>query len=135
MTKLLNTLFFFLISSTAFAQDAAIPESGFMSWVPLIIIFAIFYFLLIRPQIKKDKDHKAMVSDLKIGNNVCTMSGIIGKIKKIDDKESLIFLEVSDGVIITILKASVSQVLEDKKVEKLTKKETGKKERKAKKKK
>ena len=125
MTKLINTLILFLIPSIALANgDASAPESGFMSFVPLIIIFVIFYFLLIRPQQKKAKDHQTMVNELKIGNNVCTASGMIGKIKKIDDKEGLLFLEVAPDTVITILKASVNQILDNKKVEKLTQSKT-----------
>lgn len=116
MSKLLIIATIFINPSIAFAQNApAAPESGFMSFLPLILIFGIFYFLLIRPQQKKAKEHQTMVNELKIGNRVCTASGIVGTIKKIDEKENMIDLEVCEDTIITMLKASVNQVLESKK--------------------
>ncbi len=84
----------FLAPSTLFAQDVATaPESTLASFLPLIIIFVIFYFLLIRPQ-KKAKEHQTMLTNLKIGNDVCTASGIFGKIKKIDNAEKITHLEI-----------------------------------------
>jgi preprotein translocase subunit YajC len=119
MLKILSLIIIFASSSSVFAQDgAASPQGGFTSFIPLILIFVIFYFLLIRPQQKKAKVHQAMVNDLKIGNDVCTSSGIFGKIKKIDDKENIVDLEISKDVVVRILKASVNQVLDSKKLAK-----------------
>lgn len=115
MLKLLS-FFIFFISSNAFAQSAANPETGFASFVPLIIIFVIFYFLLIRPQHKKMKQHQEMLSELKVGNYVCTQSGIFGKIRAMDKKEKITDLEISDGVIIKILTASIDKTLDSKKI-------------------
>ena len=67
MLKLLNIIFLTLTPSIAFAQDASAPESGIMSFVPLILIFVIFYFLLIRPQQKKAKEHQEMVKNVQTG--------------------------------------------------------------------
>ena len=118
MLKLFISLF--ILPTAAFAQNSTqAPESGFMSFLPLILIFIIFYFLLIRPQQKKHKEHQDMVGGLKVNDNVCTQSGIIGKIVKIDNKENLVHLEVSKDVVITILKASVNNVLDSKKLAKL----------------
>ena len=71
--------------------------SGIGQFIPLILIFVIFYFFLIRPQQKKIKDHKIMVSPLKRGDEVVTSGGIVGKIERIlgDDKVELI---ISDNV-------------------------------------
>ena len=125
MLKLINIIFLTLIPSFAFATDkAATQQSGIMSFIPLILIFIIFYFLLIRPQQKKAKLHQQMINELKVGNDVCTISGIFGKIKKIDDKENLVSLEVAPDVIITVLKASVNQVLDSNKVAKIEKAQT-----------
>lgn len=124
MLKLINIIFFTLIPSFAFAQTApaaASTQSQLMSFVPLVLIFIIFYFLLIRPQQKKAKAHQALINDLKIGNDVCTVSGIFGKVRKIDDKENLVFLEVAPDVVITVLKASVNQVLDSNKIAKIEK--------------
>ncbi len=113
MLKLINILFLTLIPSFAFAADTTkSAESGLMSFIPLILVFIIFYFLLIRPQQKKAKEHQIMLGQLKIGNNVYTASGIVGKIKKINNEENLISLEVSENVVITVLKTSINKVLD-----------------------
>ena len=69
--------------------------SGFAQFVPLILIFVIFYFFLIRPQQKKIKDHKAMVGALKRGDEVVTSGGIVGKIERVlgDDKVDILISE------------------------------------------
>lgn len=83
--------------------------SAMMNIVPLIFMFAIFYFLLIRPQQKKAKEHRAMVDALKTGDNVKTASGIHGKIAAID--EQVITLEIATGVKIKIDKPYVTSVV------------------------
>ena len=113
--SLLVSLFLFFSPALALAQAAPAAsgsQSGLLSFAPLVLIFIIFYFLLIRPQQKRFKEHQAMVESLKIGNEVFTSSGIFGKVKDIDDKEKLISLEVAEGVVIKILKSSVTQVAE-----------------------
>ena len=84
--------------------------SGFAQFVPLILIFVIFYFFLIRPQQKKIKDHKSMVSGLKRGDDVVTSGGIVGKIEKVheDDKVDLL---ISDGVIVKVVKSTVQSLI------------------------
>ena len=84
--------------------------SGFAQFIPLILIFVIFYFFLIRPQQKKIKEHKAMVSALKRGDDVITSGGIVGKIEKVyeDDK---VDLSISEGVTIKIIKSTVQSLL------------------------
>lgn len=106
--------------SNAFAQAAGSTSDagGLISFLPLILIFLVFYFLLIRPQQRKYKEHQLLVNNLKIGNKVCTASGIIGVIADIDDKNSLVNLEISKGLTIQILKSSVSEVLGKDKAEK-----------------
>ena len=100
-----------LFISDAFAQAPVAGSGGFMSFVPLIIIFIIFYFLLIRPQQKKAKLHQEMVSNLKIGNKICTNSGIFGTVKEIDANEGTIDLEIAKDVIIKVLKFSVNELV------------------------
>ena len=80
--------------------------SGFAQFIPLILIFVIFYFFLIRPQQKKIKDHKLMVSSLKRGDEVVTSGGIIGKVERIleDDKADLI---IADNVTVQVVKSTV----------------------------
>ena len=84
--------------------------SGFAQFVPLILIFVIFYFFLIRPQQKKVKEHKAMVSSLKRGDDVVTSGGIVGKIEKVheDDKVDLL---ISESVTVTVIKSTVQNLL------------------------
>ena len=85
-------------------------SSGFVQFVPLILIFVIFYFFLIRPQQKKVKQHKLMVSSLKRGDEIITSGGILGKVERIleDDKLDLI---ISEGVNVTIIKSTVQTLL------------------------
>ena len=84
--------------------------SGFAQFVPLILIFVIFYFFLIRPQQKKVKEHKAMVSALKRGDEIVTSGGMVGKVDKVydDDKIDLI---ISDNVTVKVIKSTVQNLL------------------------
>ena len=84
--------------------------SGFAQFVPLILIFVIFYFFLIRPQQKKIKEHKLMVAALKRGDEVVTSGGIVGKVEKVyeDDK---IDLAISDNVRVKVIKSTVQSLL------------------------
>ena len=72
-------------------------NSGIGQFIPLILIFVIFYFFLIRPQQKKAKDHKIMVENLKRGDKVITSGGIVGKVDRIIDNEK-VEVEISDNV-------------------------------------
>ena len=84
--------------------------SGFAQFVPLILIFVIFYFFLIRPQQKKIKDHKSMVASLKRGDEIITSGGIHGKIEKIYDEDK-IDLVISDNVTVKVVKSTVQSLL------------------------
>lgn len=79
-------------------------------FIPLILIFVIFYFLLIRPQQKRIKEHKSMVDALTRGDNVVTAGGFIGKIVRIleDDKAEI---EIADNVTVKVVKSTITQVL------------------------
>jgi len=79
-------------------------------FVPLILIFAIMYFLLIRPQQKKLKDHKAMVGALRRGDQVITQGGLIGKVVKVKDEDE-IEVELAQGVKVRVIKSTIAQVL------------------------
>ena len=80
--------------------------SGFAQFVPLILIFVIFYFFLIRPQQKKIKDHKLMVSALKRGDNVITSGGIIGSIERVHDDDKIDLL-ISEGTVVKVIKSTI----------------------------
>ncbi len=97
----------FLISS-AYAQDAAQP-GGLGSFIPLIIIFAVFYFLLIRPQMKRAKEHRNLVANLGKGDEVTTNGGLLGKIVDIDD--SFVTLELAENVRVKLQRQAVASVM------------------------
>ena len=84
--------------------------SGFAQFIPLILIFVIFYFFLIRPQQKKIKEHKAMVSALKRGDDVITSGGIVGKIERIigNDRVEII---VSENVTLEVVQSTIQSVI------------------------
>ena len=84
--------------------------SGFAQFIPLILIFVIFYFFLIRPQQKKVKDHKLMVAALKRGDEVVTSGGVIGTVERIlgDDK---IDLSISENVTIQVVQSTIQSLL------------------------
>lgn len=79
-------------------------------FLPLILIFAIMYFLLIRPQQKKMKDHQAMVAGLRRGDKVVTAGGLVGKVVKVLD-EGEVEVEIADGVKVRVVQATISQVV------------------------
>ncbi|HKL44786.1 MAG: preprotein translocase subunit YajC [Pseudomonadota bacterium] len=79
-------------------------------FIPLILIFAIMYFLLIRPQQKKLKEHKAMVEALRRGDQVVTQGGLIGKVAKVKDGDE-VEVDLSDGVRVRVVKSTIAQVL------------------------
>ncbi|GGL64380.1 preprotein translocase subunit YajC [Wenxinia marina] len=83
---------------------------GLESLIPLILIFAIMYFLLIRPQQRKLKEHQAMVGALRRGDQVITQGGLIGKVTKVrDDNE--IDVELAPGVVVRVVRSTVAQVV------------------------
>jgi preprotein translocase subunit YajC len=102
----MEILDFFIAS--AHAQDAAQP-GGLMSFLPLIIIFIIFYFLLIRPQMKRAKEHRKLVAELGNGDEVVTNGGLLGRITKVG--ESFVTVELADNVQIKVQKHAIANVM------------------------
>lgn len=97
----------------AFAQASGAAPSGAAaigSLMPIILIFIIFYFLLIRPQQKKMKEHRAMVEALRRGDQVVTSGGIVGKVSKVQD-DGFVEVEIADGVKVKLVKHTITQVL------------------------
>ena len=84
--------------------------SGFTQFIPLILIFVIFYFFLIRPQQKRAKDHKAMVVALKRGDEVVTSGGIVGKVERILGEDKLNLL-ISENVTVEVVQSTIQSVL------------------------
>jgi len=100
-----------MLVTPAYAQAAGGGAGGaFASFIPLILIFAIMYFLLIRPQQKKLKDHQAMVMAVRRGDQVVTAGGLIGKVVKVKD-DNEIEVELAQGVKVRVVKSTLSQVL------------------------
>ena len=99
--------------SSAFAQTAAAAggdmQSTLMSMLPLALMFVVLYFVMIRPQMKKQKEHAAMIAALAKGDEVITGGGLLGKVSKMGD--TFIGLEVSSGVDIQVQRSAVIQVL------------------------
>ena len=95
---------------TAYAQAAGQPAQGdtLMGLLPIILMFVILYFLMIRPQMKKAKEHKAMLDALQKGDEVVAV-GIVGKVTKITD--NYVGLEVADNVVIQVQKQAVNVLL------------------------
>lgn len=103
-----------LLISNAWAEGpapaaAATPGGSLISFLPLMIIFVIFYFLLIRPQSKRAKEHKAMVDALAKGDEVATNGGIIGRISQVGD--TYVSVEIADGIEIKVQRHAISMVL------------------------
>ena len=92
-------------------QSGGQASGGIAGFLPIIILFVIFYFLLIRPQQKKAKEHREMISDLKKGTRIITSGGIYGTIISIDD--STIGLEIAEKVKIKITRGNVAAVVSD----------------------
>ena len=84
--------------------------SGIAQFIPLILIFVIFYFFLIRPQQKRIKDHKIMVSSLKRGDEVITSGGIVGKIEKVFDDDKVDLL-ISENVKVQVVKSTIQSLV------------------------
>lgn len=101
--------------SEVFAADATSNTSSigasFTSFIPLILIFVVFYFLIIRPQQKKLKEHRKMIDQIKRGDTVITSGGIIGEVNKVDEANAQFIIEIAPKVEVKILKSAISEVL------------------------
>ncbi len=98
--------------SNAYAQAAAPAggsAGGLMSFLPIILMFVVLYFLMIRPQMKRQKEQKAMIDAIAKGDEVVTAGGIVGKVTKVAD--AYITLEVAEGTEIVMQKASITLLL------------------------
>lgn len=96
--------------STAAAQTAgAAQPNPIMSMLPLLLIFVVFYFMLIRPQSKRAKEHRAMIAALEAGAEVATAGGIIGKVTEVSD--NFVTVEIAANVLVKVQRSTISQVL------------------------
>ena len=96
--------------SPAYAQAAGGAAGGFVGLMPIILIFGIMYFLLIRPQQKKIKEHKAMVEALRRGDQVITQGGLLGKVTKVRDDGNL-EVEIAEGVRVNVVRHTIASVV------------------------
>ncbi|MBK5945444.1 preprotein translocase subunit YajC [Rhodobacter veldkampii DSM 11550] len=101
-----------MFATPAYAQAAGDMSgaAAFSQFVPLVLIFVIMYFLLIRPQQKKLKEHKAMVDALRRGDSVVTAGGIIGKVVHVRE-DGEVEIEIAPGVKVRVIKSTIAQVL------------------------
>ncbi|MBR7800948.1 preprotein translocase subunit YajC [Undibacterium fentianense] len=96
--------------SNAYAQAAgAAPESSLMSFLPIILMFVVLYFVMIRPQMKRQKEQKAMLDALAKGDEVITAGGVAGKVTKVAD--AFVSIEISHGVEMQVQKSAVTTLL------------------------
>lgn len=95
--------------SPAYAQDGGAAPNALMQMAPLVFIFVIFYFLLIRPQMSARKKHQEMVSNVRRGDTVVTAGGIIGKVTKVLEGEE-VMVELADKVVVKVVKSTLTDV-------------------------
>ena len=100
--------------STAYAQTAPAPaaggtESTLITLAPLVLMFVVLYFIMIRPQMKKQKEHKAMIEAIAKGDEVIISGGVLGRVAKMG--ESFLHVEVANGVEVQVQRGAVVQVL------------------------
>lgn len=102
-----------MLISTAYAQAAggAGAGSAFASFIPIILIFVVFYFLLIRPQQKRMKDHTAMLNAIRRGDKIVTNGGIVGLVTKVLTEERELQVEIADNVRVRVKQDMVSSVI------------------------
>lgn len=100
-----------MLISTAYAQGTGMfDQNALIQFLPLILIFVVFYFLLIRPQQRKAKDHKTMLDALRRGDRIVTGGGIVGTVVRVDNPEEAT-VEIADGVRVRVLRSTISSVL------------------------
>ena len=100
--------------SNAFAQAAPAAQGGgaestLLSMLPLVLMFVVLYFIMIRPQMKRQKEHKAMIEALAKGDEIVTSGGVLGKVSKLG--ETYVHLEVAGGIELQVQRSAVVQVL------------------------
>ncbi|MDD2916099.1 MAG: preprotein translocase subunit YajC [Gallionella sp.] len=96
--------------SNAYAEGAApVQGGGFMDFLPLIVLVVVFYFLILRPQSKRAKEHKAMVEALQRGDEIVTMGGEVGSVTKV--YEQYVGVEIAENIEVTLQKSAIQLVL------------------------
>ena len=98
-----------MIISPAYAQAAPGGDAGFIGFLPIVLMFVLLYFLMIRPQMKRAKEHKQMVEALQKGDEVITAGGVLGRITKIGD--AYLGIEIAPNTEVSVQRASVQTIL------------------------
>ena len=98
-----------MIISNAYAQAAAAGDSGFMGLLPIVLMFVLLYFLMIRPQMKRAKEQKQMIEALQKGDEVVTAGGVVGRISEMGD--AFLTLEVAPNTALTVQRTAVQTLL------------------------
>lgn len=101
-----------LLISKAYAAAAPAQQGGGMEMLIMLLVFGlVFYFMIYRPQAKRVKEHKSLMSALSKGDEVLTQGGLVGKISKVSDEKDFIVVSIAEGTEVTVQKAAVSAVL------------------------
>lgn len=98
-----------MLITPAFAQSGGLAEGGF-GLLPIIFVMIIFYFLLIRPQQKRAKQHKAMVAAMRRGDKVITNGGLVGTVSKVTDDSEYVDVEIAKDVKVQIVRSMVADI-------------------------
>src|SRR5215475_5006946 len=105
----------FISEALAQTANAAAPQGDLFgqlgTFAPLVLIFVVFYFLMIRPQQKKQKDHQAMVRAAKRGDRIVTSGGIVGTITKANDADNEVEVEIAQGVKVRVVRSAIADLL------------------------
>lgn len=102
-----------MLISPAYAQAGGDPTGGLMSLLPLVLIFVVFYFILIRPQQKKAKEHRLMLGDLKRGDRIVTGGGVIGTVIRVAPDNDEVIVEIAKDVRIKVVKGTIQTVMRE----------------------
>jgi preprotein translocase subunit YajC len=111
------TLDFSFLVNSAYAQvadEAAKQPSMIASMLPIVMIIGVFYFLIIRPQSKKLKEHQTMLSAVTKGDQVITSGGIFGTVVRIEKDNNIIFVEIAETVRIKVRQDAIAEIIKDK---------------------
>lgn len=101
-----------LFISKAHAAAAPAPAGGGMEMIIMLLVFGlVFYFMIYRPQAKRVKEHKSLMSALSKGDEVLTQGGLVGKIIKVSDEKDFIVVAIAEGTEVTVQKAAITAVL------------------------
>jgi preprotein translocase subunit YajC len=98
-----------VLISPAFAQGTGAPDAGVMGFLPIILMFVLLYFLMIRPQMKRAKEHKTMTGALQKGDEIITSGGVLGKVTKVG--EAYVSLEIAPETEVQVQKSAVQTLL------------------------